>query len=213
MIDKKALGQRIRAIRLKLGLTMEDFIERIDNKPGRGRSGTVNNWETGKNAPNKQRLKKIAELGGVSVDYLQTGFSLSYTEYRSLLDKAIKQGKLSDKERQKLIESQLDFNATLSSIKQYWENSARDEIEKQQAIFKVKPMSVMELQSYSDMLTLFNSIRLHGSEEQKKGFRVMLDMLRQIANGTIKYDKDDIIPNIDKFLSSFPVKKDPESSR
>ena len=41
----------------------------------------------------------------------------------------------------------------------------------------------------------------------------LLNMFRQIANGTIEYDKDDIIPNIDKFLSSFPVKKDPESSR
>lgn len=53
---------------------MEDFIERIDGKPGRGRSGTVNNWETGKNAPNKKRLKRIAELGGVSINYLMHGY-------------------------------------------------------------------------------------------------------------------------------------------
>lgn len=49
---------------------MEEFIERIDNKPGRGRSGTVNNWEKGKNVPNKQRLKKIAELCGTTVQEL-----------------------------------------------------------------------------------------------------------------------------------------------
>lgn len=202
---KREMGQRISTIRQKLGLTQQEFANKFDPPASKG---AVSRWENGDRTPSNKTLKQIAELGNVSVDYLQTGFSLSYTEYRSLLDKAIKQGKLSDKERQKLIESQLDFNATLSSIKQYWENSARDEIEKQQAIFKVKPMSVMELQSYSDMLTLFNSIRLHGSEEQKKGFRVMLNMFRQIANGTIKYDKDDIIPNIDKFLSSFPVKKD-----
>ena len=28
----------------------------------------------------------------------------------------------------------------------------------------------------------------------------------RIANGTMKYDKDDILPNVDKLLSSFPIK-------
>lgn len=71
--NKKKLGNRISFIRTSLGLTMEEFIERIDNKPGKGRSGTVNNWEAGINAPNKRRLKRIAELGNVSVDYLLHG--------------------------------------------------------------------------------------------------------------------------------------------
>lgn len=69
-MNKAKLGKRIKSCRLKLGLTMEEFIERIDNKPGRGRSGTVNNWEKGKNVPNKQRLKKIAELCGTTVQDL-----------------------------------------------------------------------------------------------------------------------------------------------
>lgn len=67
------LGNRIKNIRTSLGLTMEEFIERIDNKSGKGKSGTVNNWESGKNAPNKKRLKQIANLGGVSVEYLLNG--------------------------------------------------------------------------------------------------------------------------------------------
>lgn len=69
-MNKAKLGKRIKNCRLRLGLTIEEFIERIDNKPGRGRSGTVNNWETGKNAPNKQRLKKIAKLCDTTVQEL-----------------------------------------------------------------------------------------------------------------------------------------------
>lgn len=72
-IDKNVLGLKIKQIREQNGLTMEEFIERLDGKSGKNRSGTVNNWESGKNSPNKKRLKKIAELGNVSVDYLLHG--------------------------------------------------------------------------------------------------------------------------------------------
>lgn len=61
------LANKIRNIRLGLGLTMEEFAERIDDN---SRSGTVANWETGKNAPNPKRLKRIAELAGISVEEL-----------------------------------------------------------------------------------------------------------------------------------------------
>lgn len=73
MDNPKLIGARIREIRLSLGLTMEEFIEKIDGKSGKGRSGTVNNWETGQNSPNKKRLKSIASLGNVSVNYLLYG--------------------------------------------------------------------------------------------------------------------------------------------
>lgn len=69
----KVAGQRIRKIRIDNGLTMEQFIEVIDHKKGKHRSGTVNNWEQGKNLPNKRRLKEIADLGSVSVMYLLGG--------------------------------------------------------------------------------------------------------------------------------------------
>lgn len=80
-IDKEAIGRRIKNIRLRLGLTMEEFIERIDGKPGKGRSGTVNNWETGKNAPSKQRLRKIADMAGISVNFLL------YGDFQNRIDK------------------------------------------------------------------------------------------------------------------------------
>lgn len=68
--DARAIGRRIHSIRAELGLSMEEFGQRIDPN---AHSGTVSNWEHGLNAPNAARIKKIAELGNVSVDVLLTG--------------------------------------------------------------------------------------------------------------------------------------------
>lgn len=68
--DSNQVGARIRQIRKNLGLSMEEFAKRIDNK---AKSGTVSNWETGKNLPNNNRLKQIARIGNVSMMYLLYG--------------------------------------------------------------------------------------------------------------------------------------------
>ncbi|EIT2383618.1 helix-turn-helix transcriptional regulator [Enterococcus faecalis] len=68
--DPKAVGLRIKEIRFKLGYSMAEFARHIDDK---AKSGTVSNWETGKNLPNNKRLKRIAELGDVSLLYLLKG--------------------------------------------------------------------------------------------------------------------------------------------
>lgn len=70
-LDPVKVGQRIRNIRKsKLGMSMNDFGYEIDKI---AKSGTVSNWETGKNLPNNERLKRIAQLGGISVDELLYG--------------------------------------------------------------------------------------------------------------------------------------------
>ncbi|UJF15012.1 helix-turn-helix domain-containing protein [Jeotgalibaca sp. MA1X17-3] len=71
----KEVGLRIRSIRKKLGLSMTEFAKRIDDK---SKSGTVSNWETGKNLPNNERLKKIAELGEIEINELIYGSLENY---------------------------------------------------------------------------------------------------------------------------------------
>lgn len=72
------VGQRIKDIRTnQLGLSMTDFGARIDPKV---KSGTVANWETGKNLPNNERLKKIAQIGGISVNELLYGDPKTYLD-------------------------------------------------------------------------------------------------------------------------------------
>lgn len=212
-MDKKAIGSRIRAVRLKLGLSMEEFIERIDNKPGKGRSGTVNNWESGKNAPNKQRLKRIAELGGVSVEYLINGSRLSIDDIKKLADKLTKEGYLTSEEIKKANEAMLDSKEISKTIFDSTNQKAKAKLKNQQQILKEYPLNPFDRDLYANFVSLFNLLRLTGSEKQYVSFSTLINFILRIANGTIEYDKDDIIPNIDKFLSSFPVKKDPESSR
>lgn len=66
------VGERIKQIRLSLGESMEKFGERFNTS-----KGTVNNWEKGRNLPNKENLKKIADLQNKSVSELLYG---NYTD-------------------------------------------------------------------------------------------------------------------------------------
>lgn len=67
-IDQIQIGQRIKNIRINLGKTMEDFGNILLTS-----KGTVNNWEKGRNLPNKDNLKSIADLGGLSVEEVLYG--------------------------------------------------------------------------------------------------------------------------------------------
>lgn len=72
----KEVGLRIKDIREnKLGLSMSDFAGKIDST---SKSGTVSNWETGKNLPNKKRLIRIAELGNMHINELLYGSEFNY---------------------------------------------------------------------------------------------------------------------------------------
>lgn len=68
-INKKDVGQRIYLIRMLKGLTMEEFGKMV----GGALKSNVSKWENGKSLPNTERLKLIADLGRVSVNYLLTG--------------------------------------------------------------------------------------------------------------------------------------------
>ena len=61
----KTTGERIKDIRLELGETLEEFGGRFNTS-----KATVFNWEKGRNLPNKSNLKKIAEIGDVSIHEL-----------------------------------------------------------------------------------------------------------------------------------------------
>lgn len=82
-IDKKAVGQRIKTIRLnfmKKPMSQTRFGELFN--PTASRS-SVQKWESGKTLPNDARLKTLAFLGGTSIDYLLYGDfteSLGYGE-------------------------------------------------------------------------------------------------------------------------------------
>ena len=101
----KTTGERIKDIRLELGETLEEFGEHFNTS-----KATVFNWEKGRNLPNKSNLKKIAEIGGVSIHELT---------YRKPIGKKIKNI------RKSLGFSQLEFSKVIGATKSAvanWEN-------------------------------------------------------------------------------------------
>ena len=67
-INKPRVGVRIKDIRLEKGMSMEEFGKRFNTS-----KATVNNWEKGRNLPNKENLKIIADLAGMTVQQLLEG--------------------------------------------------------------------------------------------------------------------------------------------
>lgn len=65
----KTLGQRIEYIRSKLGLDQQEFATAIGVKT----SAAVSNWEKDKREPDFENIRKIAELGGRSIEWLMIG--------------------------------------------------------------------------------------------------------------------------------------------
>ena len=69
IIDKNAVGDRIKSIRKQKGLTMKEFGKLVDNAA----QSLVSRWENGLTSPNSKRLKIIAALGSISVNELLYG--------------------------------------------------------------------------------------------------------------------------------------------
>jgi transcriptional regulator len=71
--------KQIRSLRLSLGETMEEFGTRFNTS-----KGTINNWEKGRNLPNKENLLKIANLLDISVEELIND-DKDYQDFKKLL--------------------------------------------------------------------------------------------------------------------------------
>lgn len=67
-IDKKAVGQRIREIRIRQGLTLVGFGEQFCAS-----KSNVQKWESGACLPKKRRLQKIAQMANIGVTELLYG--------------------------------------------------------------------------------------------------------------------------------------------
>ncbi len=69
-IDKKAVGRRIKQIRINKGCTLEAF-GKLDNL--NTSKSIVLRWENGTSLPNQSRLEIIAKLGNMTVNELLYG--------------------------------------------------------------------------------------------------------------------------------------------
>lgn len=93
----KNMAERVKMIRLSLGLTQTEFAEKIG-----ATLPAVSNWENGRNQPNKQRLKQIAKLAGITVEEL-TNQNKIFNGKEQLITDLNKEMLSIDKEENKLI--------------------------------------------------------------------------------------------------------------
>ena len=78
-VDKKAVGLRIKQLRLNKGYTLEEF-----GKLFGASKGNIQQWENGKSLPNKDRIKQISKLADITVNELLYGTIDSYTKTQAL---------------------------------------------------------------------------------------------------------------------------------
>ena len=64
----RAIGARLRAVRLALGLTQKDLYEPLGVK-----AATWNHWESGKRLPDPLVMVKLKEMHGISMDWIYAG--------------------------------------------------------------------------------------------------------------------------------------------
>ena len=204
MKSNKAIGDRIKAVREKLGKTQIDF--GLAFNPPVNKS-SVSRWEKGETLPSAKRLKYIADLGSVSVDYLINGSQLSVTNLKKLAEKLKKEDQLTNEEITKANEALLDAKFFGKTLFDSTNQKAKAKLKNQQQILKEYPLNPFDRDLYADFVSLFNLLRLTGSEKQYVSFSTLINFMLRIANGNMEYDKEDLLPNIDKLLSSFPIKK------
>lgn len=74
-IDKRAVGERIKNIRLSEGKNTREFGEIFDPPAS---DSIVSRWEAGKSLPNAKRLRKISDRSRISVNELLYGSKEKY---------------------------------------------------------------------------------------------------------------------------------------
>lgn len=82
-IDKKAVGQRIKLIRMSKGFTQETFGKLLDVD-----KASTCNWEKGITLPNAKRMASICKIADITLNELLYGFNFNlYDEVEKLSKK------------------------------------------------------------------------------------------------------------------------------
>lgn len=151
-INAKSVGSRINDIRLSLGLSMEQFGKLFNTS-----KGTVNNWEKGRNLPNKENLLKISNLGDTTIEYILHG---TMDEYIDNLIIKLQTDMLADKS---ISNSIIPF--ILSEVKNIMYSNASSFLNTDQADKKFDEVKKNTIKSWSDPKSLENNILTNLSRE------------------------------------------------
>ena len=108
-VNNSEVGRRINSIRKDMGINQEDFGKRIYD----AHKSLVSKWEKGQSLPNNERLKKIAEIGGITVNELLYGNMKNFTS--SYFDERISENQ--EKAKGSFYGSMLNDSEYIQSVK------------------------------------------------------------------------------------------------
>lgn len=115
------VGKRIKNIRLQLGKTTADFGYLV----GKASGSLVSRWERGVNLPNNERLKRIAEIGDMSVADLLFGEESIDNRLKDAIKTHIEDFPFSESEREFLNKIKDDITPLLiQRIREYGKDIA-----------------------------------------------------------------------------------------
>lgn len=199
------LGNRIKAIRMKLGKNQTEFGNMFDPPAPKG---AVSRWEHG-GSPNKKRLKKIADLGGVSVEFLVNGApSLTLAEIKELSNR-VKHGTATDFDKSQLKDVAMQNYINFSSIRDKFASDSNKRIKEEQQLFASKPLNFINAMALAYAMNIINEVRIRGNTEQQNSLSVIFRGLDSIIDGKYQMDIEpqELINELKKFISSLPLDK------
>lgn len=201
------IGDRIKTIRLKLGKDQRQFGELFSPTVS---GSAVSRWETGNTKPSSKRLNRIAELGGVSVDFLCNGSKASPEQTKKVVIKKIHGNDLNKDEAMSFNEAVIEKNPVI-------EETIKSEIYGIVGVIQdglneiLKNPDINVLASIGDFVNLAALINRNDDHYQALLLHEDINFALQIATGKMKYKRSDLLPGFDYLLSSFPIKKDNEN--
>ncbi|WP_195936461.1 helix-turn-helix domain-containing protein [Lactococcus lactis] len=151
-INAKSVGSRINDIRLSLGLSMEQFGKLFNTS-----KGTVNNWEKGRNLPNKENLLKISNLGDTTIEYILHG---TMNEYIDNLITKLQTDLLADKSISNAV---IPF--IVSEVKSIMYSNSSSFLNTEQADKKFNETKKYTIESWSDPESLERKILMNLSRK------------------------------------------------
>lgn len=211
-MDKNKTGTRIKFLRLSKGLNQQQFGELFS--PPAAKS-IVSRWEGGISVPSASRLKKIAELGHVSVNYLLNGpASLTRDELESI-ERKLKDGTATKLEKQQTTEYLLEQSITTQNEIHYFSDLANGEIDHELKIISDQKPGLIDQFTLSYLLSMYNQIRLYGGKKQLSQFRVMVELLDRFImdDQPNKEAIQDWLTHTKEFLESLPLDRYSKESR
>lgn len=115
------IGKRIKSIRISKGIDLAEFGKMV-NPPAS--ASIVSRWERGINLPNSQRIKSIAEIGNVSVNFLLNGTQMSIKDIKKF-QSTLSSDNLTDEEKKRIKEISIETRSAIQSVNEPFNKTSR----------------------------------------------------------------------------------------